>query len=161
MASKGHADNTVNERRLRPIYGTYTCVDDDRTPSPSRTLSPDCLVTTPELVTRLYNDTRYEASLWISDWLDNGNNKKALQEADKVLKKHPTNQCARVLKALALLRMGKENECQVIMDKVRSEVPCEDSTLQAMSICYREIHQRKFLARLLIWIIKITFKIIL
>ncbi|KAG5344691.1 NAA25 acetyltransferase, partial [Acromyrmex charruanus] len=95
MASKGHVDNTVNERRLRPIY----------------------------------------------DWLDNGNNKKALQEADKVLKKHPTNQCARVLKALALLRMGKENECQVIMDKVRSEVPCEDSTLQAMSICYREIHQ--------------------
>ncbi|XP_024887489.1 N-alpha-acetyltransferase 25, NatB auxiliary subunit [Temnothorax curvispinosus] len=95
MASKGHVDNTVNERRLRPIY----------------------------------------------DWLDNGNNKKALQEADKVLKKHPTNQCARVLKALALLRMGKENECQAIMDKVRSEVPCEDSTLQAMSICYREIHQ--------------------
>ncbi|XP_015610022.1 N-alpha-acetyltransferase 25, NatB auxiliary subunit isoform X2 [Cephus cinctus] len=27
------------------------------------------------------------------------------------------------------------------MDKVRAEVPCEDSTLQAMSICYREIHQ--------------------
>ncbi|KAL6448145.1 hypothetical protein ACFW04_000276 [Cataglyphis niger] len=95
MATKTHVDNTVNERRLRPIY----------------------------------------------DWLDNGNNKKALQEADKVLKKHPSNQCARVLKALALLRLGKENECQVIMDKVRSEIPCEDSTLQAMTICYREIHQ--------------------
>ncbi|XP_020285803.1 N-alpha-acetyltransferase 25, NatB auxiliary subunit [Pseudomyrmex gracilis] len=95
MASKIHVDNTVNERRLRPIY----------------------------------------------DWLDSGNNKKALQEADKVLKKHPTNQCARVLKALALLRLGKENECLVIIDKVRSEVPCEDSTLQAMSICYREIRQ--------------------
>ncbi|KAG7208761.1 hypothetical protein KM043_014956 [Ampulex compressa] len=77
----------------------------------------------------------------VYDWLDNGNNKKALQEADKVLRKHPSNQCARVLKALALLRMGKENECQVIIDEVRSEVPCEDSTLQAMSICYREIHQ--------------------
>lgn len=76
--------------------------------------------------------------------MDNGNNKKALQEADKVLKKHPSNQCAKVLKALALLRLGKENEGQVIMDKVRSEVPCEDSTLQVMSICYREIHQRKF-----------------
>ncbi|XP_029676321.1 N-alpha-acetyltransferase 25, NatB auxiliary subunit [Formica exsecta] len=95
MATKTHVDNTVNERRLRPIY----------------------------------------------DWLDNGNNKKALQEADKVLKKHPSNQCARVLKALALLRLGKEDECQIIMDKVRSEVPCEDSTLQAMTICYREIHQ--------------------
>lgn len=60
-----------------------------------------------------------------------------------MLRKQPGNQCARVLKALALLRLGKENECQVIMDKVRSEVPCEDSTLQAMSICYRETHQRK------------------
>ncbi|XP_076384769.1 phagocyte signaling impaired [Megalopta genalis] len=77
----------------------------------------------------------------IYDWLDNGNNKKALQEADKVLKKHPSNQCAQMLKALALLRLGKENECQVIMDKVRSKIPCEDSTLQVMSICYREIHQ--------------------
>lgn len=88
---------------------------------------------------RLCNNTM----LWILDWLDNGNNKKALQEADKVLKKHPSNQCARALKALALLRLGKENVCQVIMDKVRSEVPCEDSTLQVMSICYREMHQRK------------------
>ena len=83
-------------------------------------------------------------ALWISDWLDNGNNKKALQEADKVLKKQPSNQCARVLKALALLRLGKENECQTIMDKVRSEIPYEDCTLQVMSICYRERHQRKF-----------------
>ncbi|KAF7402329.1 hypothetical protein HZH66_004596 [Vespula vulgaris] len=77
----------------------------------------------------------------IYDSLDNGNNKQALQEADKVLRKQPGNQCARVLKALALLRLGKENECHAIMDKVRSEIPCEDSTLQAMSICYREINQ--------------------
>lgn len=160
MASKGHVDNTVNERRLRPIYGTYTRVDDDRTSSPFCAFPLDHSVATLGPVTRLYNGTRYEVSFWISDWLDNGNNKKALQEADKVLKKHPTNQCARVLKALALLRMGKENECQVIMDKVRSEIPCEDSTLQAMSICYREIHQRKFLAHLLIWNIKIIFKFI-
>ncbi|KAJ8681185.1 hypothetical protein QAD02_016972 [Eretmocerus hayati] len=77
----------------------------------------------------------------IYDRLDNGNNKKALQEADKLLKKHPDNQCARVLKALALLRLGKDDECSTIIEKVRSETPCEDSTLQAMSICYREIHQ--------------------
>ncbi|XP_046415416.1 N-alpha-acetyltransferase 25, NatB auxiliary subunit [Neodiprion fabricii] len=95
MASKAHVDNTVNERRLRPIY----------------------------------------------DWLDHGNNKKALQEAEKVLKKQPSNQCARVLKALALLRLGKEDNCQMIMEEVRAEVPCDDSTLQAMSICYREIHK--------------------
>lgn len=28
MASKTHVDNTVNERRLRPIYGTYNFIDD-------------------------------------------------------------------------------------------------------------------------------------
>ncbi|KAJ9597152.1 hypothetical protein L9F63_026958, partial [Diploptera punctata] len=76
----------------------------------------------------------------IYDWLDNGNNKKALQEADKVLKKQPNFQCAKVLKALALLRLGKEDECIQLLDVVRAEVPCDDSTLQAMTICYREIH---------------------
>ncbi|KAJ4445258.1 N-alpha-acetyltransferase 25, NatB auxiliary subunit [Periplaneta americana] len=76
----------------------------------------------------------------IYDWLDNGNNKKALQEAEKVLKKQPNFQCAKVLKALALLRLGKEDECIQVLDVVRAEVPCDDSTLQAMTICYREIH---------------------
>lgn len=88
---------------------------------------------------------RCEALASVADWLDNGNNKKALQEAEKVLKKHPSNQCARVLKGLALLRLGKETECLTIIDKVRSEVPRDDSTLQAMTICYREIQQRKFM----------------
>ncbi|XP_021913632.1 N-alpha-acetyltransferase 25, NatB auxiliary subunit isoform X3 [Zootermopsis nevadensis] len=76
----------------------------------------------------------------IYDWLDNGNNKKALQEAEKVLKKQPNFQCAKVLKALALLRLGKEDECMQLLDAVRTEIPCDDSTLQAMTICYREIH---------------------
>ena len=31
------------------------------------------------------------------DWLDNGNNKKAVQEADKVLKKQPELLCAQVI----------------------------------------------------------------
>lgn len=29
MASKTHVDNTVNERRLRPIYGTYNFPEDE------------------------------------------------------------------------------------------------------------------------------------
>lgn len=29
MASKIHVDNTVNERRLRPIYGTYNFIDNE------------------------------------------------------------------------------------------------------------------------------------
>ncbi|EFX68033.1 hypothetical protein DAPPUDRAFT_203413 [Daphnia pulex] len=88
-------DNSVNERRLRPIY----------------------------------------------DWLDNGNNKKALQEAEKVLKKQPNLQCARVLKALAMVRLGKSEEAQTILQDVQLEEPCEDATLQAMAICYRETHR--------------------
>ncbi|XP_014210949.1 N-alpha-acetyltransferase 25, NatB auxiliary subunit [Copidosoma floridanum] len=78
----------------------------------------------------------------IYDRLDNGNNKSAYHEAEKFLKKHPKNQCVRVLKALALLRLGKEDECQSIIDQVRGESgPFEESTLQAMSICYRETQQ--------------------
>ena len=71
--SRHSAENSVAERRLRPIY----------------------------------------------DWLDNGNNKKALQEADKVLKKQPDFQCCRVLKCLALIRLGKEGDAEVILNKVQ------------------------------------------
>ena len=70
--SRHAAENSVSERRLRPIY----------------------------------------------DWLDNGNNKKALQEADKVLKKQPDFQCCKVLKCLALIRLGKEGEAEGILNKV-------------------------------------------
>ena len=89
------AQNSVAERRLRPIY----------------------------------------------DWLDNGNNKKALQEADKVLKKQPSFQCCKVLKSLALLRLGRENEAQPILDSVLSEGPTDDGTLQTMTIAFRELQQ--------------------
>ena len=98
MASHGAtaaAQNSVSERRLRPIY----------------------------------------------DWLDNGNNKKALQEADKVLKKQPEFQCCKVLKSLALLRLGRENEAQPILDAVLGEGSTDDGTLQAMTIAFRELQQ--------------------
>ena len=72
--TKNSAENSVAERRLRPIY----------------------------------------------DSLDNGNNKKALQEAEKVLKKQPDFQCCRVLKCLALIRLGKEGEAEAILNKVQT-----------------------------------------
>lgn len=104
MATKNpnHVDNSVAERRLRPIY----------------------------------------------DWLDCGNNKKALQEADKLLKKQPNFQCAKVLKGLALLRLGKEKECEELISAVHAEVPYNDATLQAMTICYRELHKPKLICDL-------------
>ncbi|RXG72521.1 N-alpha-acetyltransferase 25, NatB auxiliary subunit [Armadillidium vulgare] len=95
MAGKSHVDDSVIERRLRPIY----------------------------------------------DWLDNGNNKKAVQEADKVLRKQPNLHCASVLKALALLRLGRNKESTEIVNSVVSEGTSDDATLQALTICYREMHQ--------------------
>lgn len=79
----------------------------------------------------------------VAEWLDNGNHKKALQEADKVLKKSPTLPSARALKALALLRLGKNDEAHTVLDNLASEKPHDDTTLQAMTICYRECQQRK------------------
>ena len=77
-----------------------------------------------------------------SDWLDNGNNKKALQEAEKVLKKQPELQCAKVLMALAMVRLGKEEEANKILEAVLDEAPTDDGVLQAMGIAFRETHQR-------------------
>lgn len=67
-----------------------------------------------------------------------GNNKKAIQEVDKVLKKNPDLQCGRALKALAFLRMSREKEAQIIIDSIILEKPYEDSTLQVLTWCYKE-----------------------
>ncbi|XP_018335486.1 phagocyte signaling-impaired protein isoform X2 [Agrilus planipennis] len=75
----------------------------------------------------------------VYDWLDTGNNKKALQECDKVLKKTPNLHCAKALKALALLRIGKESECTTLLNNLVAEKPSDDATLQAITLCYREL----------------------
>lgn len=116
-------DGGIVERRLRPIYGKYCVFQCSLTPQ--RTI--------------LY----FSENMHFSDWLDNGNNKKALQEAEKVLKKSPSLQAARALKALALFRLGKCSEAQIVLDALAEEKPSDDSTLQAMTISYRESQQRK------------------
>lgn len=77
----------------------------------------------------------------IYDLLDNGNNKKALQEAEKVLKKQPNLLCAKALKCLALLRLGKEAESLELLEMIKNEAPVDESTLQAVTVCYREVYQ--------------------
>uniref|UniRef100_A0A0K8SV27 N-terminal acetyltransferase B complex subunit MDM20 homolog n=1 Tax=Lygus hesperus TaxID=30085 RepID=A0A0K8SV27_LYGHE len=77
----------------------------------------------------------------IYDLLDNGNNKKALQEAEKVLKKQPNLLCAKALKCLALLRLGRESESLELLEVIKNESPVDESTLQAVTVCYREVHQ--------------------
>ncbi|XP_059620887.1 phagocyte signaling-impaired protein isoform X2 [Phlebotomus argentipes] len=75
------------------------------------------------------------------DSLEVGNNKKALQEAEKVLKKSPSMQCGRALKALALLRLGRDEESETIVKSLADEDICDDPTLQVMTFCYRETEQ--------------------
>ena len=61
-----------------------------------------------------------------------------------MLKKQKDLQCAKVLKALALLRLGRQSESQTILNEVHHQCPTDDATLQAMTICYRELHKRMF-----------------
>lgn len=79
-----------------------------------------------------------------ADSIEVGNNKKALQEADKVLKKSPGIQCARALKALALLRIGRDEEAQPIVNQIANEKPFDEQTLQVMSFCYKEQEQCEY-----------------
>ncbi|CAH1985845.1 unnamed protein product [Acanthoscelides obtectus] len=84
----------------------------------------------------------------IYDWLDIGNNKKALQECDKVLKKTPNLHCAKALKALTLNRMGKEYDSQDILEALVKENPTDDATLQAITLCYREMQELEKVCKL-------------
>lgn len=77
-----------------------------------------------------------------TDHIDLGNNKKALQEVEKVLKKTPKLQNARALKALSLIRLGREKESQVIIDDLENE-NVDEPTLQVMTYWYKETDQCK------------------
>uniref|UniRef100_A0A224YWA9 N-terminal acetyltransferase B complex subunit MDM20 homolog n=1 Tax=Rhipicephalus zambeziensis TaxID=60191 RepID=A0A224YWA9_9ACAR len=95
LAARSHADSSISERRLRPVY----------------------------------------------DYLDNGNHKKALQEAEKLLKKQKDFSCAKALKALALVRLSRSDEALSVLKELQTEAPTDDSTLQAMTLCYRELER--------------------
>ena len=47
------------------------------------------------------------------------------------------------LKGLALLRSGKTAESEALMEEIMEAEPTDDPTLQAMTICYREMQKRK------------------
>lgn len=79
-----------------------------------------------------------------ADNLEVGNNRKALQESEKLLRKHPNLLCARALKGLSLLRLGRYDESHGCLQTVAEEKPTDDSTLQVLSFCYREMEQRTY-----------------
>eukprot|EP00057_Strongylocentrotus_purpuratus_P004285 XP_003728406.1 PREDICTED: N-alpha-acetyltransferase 25, NatB auxiliary subunit [Strongylocentrotus purpuratus] len=82
------------------------------------------------------------------DNLDNGNYKMALQAADKLLKKHKDLHCAKVLKALALLRMGRRKESLAITEDVIEVKPTDEATLSALSICFREMQKPELIVEI-------------
>ncbi|XP_017771958.1 PREDICTED: phagocyte signaling-impaired protein [Nicrophorus vespilloides] len=84
----------------------------------------------------------------IYDWLDAGNYKKAIQECDKVLKKSPNLDRALALKALSLLRSGKESSCITILDSLTEKQLADDAILQVMTMCYRELQQLEKVSQL-------------
>ncbi|XP_074868577.1 N-alpha-acetyltransferase 25, NatB auxiliary subunit isoform X1 [Carettochelys insculpta] len=84
----------------------------------------------------------------IYDYLDNGNNKMAIQQADKLLKKHKDLHCAKVLKAIGLQRTGKQDEAFTLAQEVTALEPTDDNSLQALTILYREMHRPELVTKL-------------
>ncbi|XP_038630065.1 N-alpha-acetyltransferase 25, NatB auxiliary subunit isoform X1 [Scyliorhinus canicula] len=84
----------------------------------------------------------------IYDYLDNGNNKMAIQQADKLLKKHKDLHCAKVLKAIGLQRTGKQEEAFAVAQEVAALEPTDDNSLQALTILYREMHRPELVTKL-------------
>lgn len=75
----------------------------------------------------------------VYDALDNLNNKQAIKLVDSILKKQKDLLCAKALKSLALIRAGRNSEGVALLDEIKnSKIKLDDSTLQAMTMCYKE-----------------------
>ncbi|CAD5207330.1 unnamed protein product [Bursaphelenchus okinawaensis] len=79
----------------------------------------------------------------IYDAVDNGNNKKAIQEAEKLLKKHPQTFAAKGLKALALVRSERTAEAWPLVEECDEYVRkgnFDQNTIQLVVHCYKEAY---------------------
>uniref|UniRef100_A0A8C1PYA1 N(alpha)-acetyltransferase 25, NatB auxiliary subunit n=1 Tax=Cyprinus carpio TaxID=7962 RepID=A0A8C1PYA1_CYPCA len=72
----------------------------------------------------------------------------AIQQADKLLKKHKDLHCAKVLKAIGLQRTGKQDEAFTLAQEVAVLEPTDDNSLQALTILYREMHRPELVTKL-------------
>uniref|UniRef100_A0A7N6BUY2 N-alpha-acetyltransferase 25, NatB auxiliary subunit n=1 Tax=Anabas testudineus TaxID=64144 RepID=A0A7N6BUY2_ANATE len=72
----------------------------------------------------------------------------AIQQADKLLKKHKDLHCAKVLKAIGLQRTGKQDEAFSLAQEVATLEPTDDNSLQALTILYREMHRPELVTKL-------------
>ncbi|XP_016115402.1 N-alpha-acetyltransferase 25, NatB auxiliary subunit-like isoform X2 [Sinocyclocheilus grahami] len=72
----------------------------------------------------------------------------AIQQADKLLKKHKDLHCAKVLKAIGLQRTAKQDEAFTLAQEVAVLEPTDDNSLQALTILYREMHRPELVTKL-------------
>uniref|UniRef100_A0A158R648 N-terminal acetyltransferase B complex subunit MDM20 homolog n=1 Tax=Syphacia muris TaxID=451379 RepID=A0A158R648_9BILA len=71
--------------------------------------------------------------------LDSFNNRKAIQEADKVLKKHPYTHCAKALKALALVRIDRSSEAWQLLEEIEANLDeLDENTIQLICHSFKE-----------------------
>lgn len=47
------------------------------------------------------------------------------------------------LKSLTLVRLSKNHEAETLLEEVRESKPADESTLFALTACYRELKKRK------------------
>lgn len=90
----------------------------------------------------------------IYDSLDAGQFKKAIVEADKVLKKHPQTHTAKALKALSFIRIGDDLQgflnfpilersaealplLKTVENELAKEEEFDENTVQALCHCYK------------------------
>uniref|UniRef100_H2YMV5 Uncharacterized protein n=1 Tax=Ciona savignyi TaxID=51511 RepID=H2YMV5_CIOSA len=84
----------------------------------------------------------------IYELLDNGNYKKAFHETEKVLKKQKDLLAAKVLKTIALHRMGKEEEAFLLSNEIIVQEPTDENSLQGLSLYYKEIQKSELICPL-------------
>ncbi|KAI8359816.1 N-acetyltransferase B complex non catalytic subunit-domain-containing protein [Blakeslea trispora] len=80
--------------------------------------------------------------------LDEGQNKNALQICTKLLKKNPDWPLVKALKALVLVRIGKEDEALEICEQVKKVIPTDEPTLQAITMALKELGKHTMIVEL-------------
>ncbi|KAI8384685.1 N-acetyltransferase B complex non catalytic subunit-domain-containing protein [Radiomyces spectabilis] len=75
--------------------------------------------------------------------IDEGQYKLALQNVNKMLKKSPDWPLLKALKAVVLVRTGKQEEAVDLCTQVKKAMPIDDATLQAASMAYKELGQHQ------------------
>ncbi|KAI8979116.1 N-acetyltransferase B complex non catalytic subunit-domain-containing protein [Mycotypha africana] len=80
--------------------------------------------------------------------IDEGQNKLALQHCAKLLKKNPDWPLIKALKALVLVRIGKEEEAFDLCQQVKAVIPTDEPTLQASSMALKELGKHSVIVEL-------------